>query len=177
MASLLTRDARDIARETNQALQARDVQGLAFVALGMASGVVIAQEIADRLLPVLGYAREPTGAAGFAVSGGIKFAVALLAGALATSLSGLALAFTSFVALGHLASSGADLFNAVQRTGFFAESPRSGYQPVNQSGSASVSVEGSSQEAYADGGVEIDPDNIDTGVEDDLDSLGVSASY
>lgn len=181
MSSLVTRDARQIARETQDALVARDLQGLAFVAVGLASGVVIAQEIADRILPLLGFAREPSGAVGFVASGAVKFSVALLAGVAATSLSGMGLVFTAFVALGHLAGAGADLFNAIQRTGFFAEAPsmggrgaRSSFERV-ESASASTAVENSGQqgEAYTDGG-EIDP--LDTG-SPGLEDIGVSTSY
>lgn len=126
MASIVTREASSIARETQDALVARDIQGLAFVALSAAAGVVVAQEIADRVLPLLGFSREPTTSSGFAVSGLVKFVVALGAGVAATSLSGAALAVVAFVGLGHLAGAGADAFNAIQRTGFFAEAPSMG---------------------------------------------------
>jgi len=121
MVQYVTPEARDIARETQDVIQKRDIQGLAAVALGVAGGVVIAQELADRVLPALGYPTEPTTATGFTVSGLVKFVAALVLGTVAAQFGGLALAVSAFIGLGHLAGAGADFFNAVQRTGFFAE--------------------------------------------------------
>lgn len=121
----VTREAENVASSIENQLEAGDIQPLGLIALSAAGGVVIAQEIADRVLPMLGFAdnpqRTPEGATGFAVSGALKGVIALAVGALAGTLSGLPLVFAVWAAVGHLASAGADFVNAVQRTGLLAE--------------------------------------------------------
>lgn len=149
--AVVTNEAQDVARELRDQLDSRDVAGLGFVALSTAGGVIIAQEIADRVLPVLGFSRDPTNASGFAVSGALKVVLALLAGSLATATGGMASVVVAFIALGHVVSGGADFFNAIQRTGFLAEAPSMGgatmqVEPSNPSnsneGATAVSTDG-----------------------------------
>lgn len=174
VSSVTTRESKRVAGEINSALDERDVQGLAFIALSTAAGVVLAQEIADRVLPLLGFAREPTDATGFAVSAVVKLAVAVLVAPLLAG-SGLVAVVGAFLSLGHVVSSGADLFNAVQRTGFLAESPH-GMSPSPTSGNeaTAVSTDGgvdmaedcacdTASEPVTDGGFEAAPGPVPTG--------------
>jgi len=139
MVNVLTRESADIAREAQDALQKRDVQGLAIVSLGIAGGVVVAQELADRVLPALGFSRTPSSATGFAASGGVKFVAALVVGTVAAQLSGLGLAVAAFAAIGHLAGAGADFINAVQRTGLAAEATRGQRRRTSTTSSSTTS--------------------------------------
>lgn len=122
---LVSREASNVADEVTRQLEARDVKGLAFIALTTATGVVVAQEFADRILPALGFGREPTTASGFGASALVKVVLALIVGAVAPVGSPLVSALAGFIALGHVVSAGADLFNAIQRTGFLAEQGQS----------------------------------------------------
>ena len=121
--SVGSRQTSQAAREVQDVLQERDIPGLGVVAVSTAGGVVVAQEVADRVLPALGFRREPTNATGFAASAGTKGTVALAMGVLAARLSGVPLLIAAWGGVGALAGAGADLFNAIQRTGFFAEAP------------------------------------------------------
>lgn len=153
--TVVTSEAQDVARELRDQLDSRDVVGLGFVALSTAGGVIIAQEIADRVLPALGFSRNPSNATGFAVSGVLKVALALLAGTAATATGGILSVVVAFLALGHVVSGGADFFNAIQRTGFLAEAPSmSGAQMQVESSSPSSSSDGATA-VSTDGGVDM----------------------
>lgn len=132
---MVTVNARQSANDINNVLQERNIQGLAVVALSAAGGVVVAQEVADRILPLIGQSRNPSGLTGFATSAGVKGAVALGFGILATNLSGIGLVAAAYMAVGALAGAGADLLNAVQRSGLAAESPRSSSSSSSSSNS------------------------------------------
>lgn len=148
-----TMEADQVADQLGRMLDTDNVTGLAFIALSTASGVIIAQEIADRVLPLLGFARDPSDFTGFAVSGVLKLAIAIVAGGLMGMVGGGLLTTTvAFIALGHLVSAGADLFNAIQRTGFFAEAPDFGSAPTQNNA-----------QAYSDGGIDTpeSPETVD----------------
>lgn len=168
---LVSREASNVASEVTRQLESRDVKGLAFIALTTATGVVLAQEIADRILPAVGYAREPTSAGGFAVSAGVKVFVALVVGALAPVGSTFVSALVGFLALGHVVSAGADLFNAIQRTGFLAEQGRS--MSVNATTQSSPSNNsGNGQTAVAtDGGVDVRDADCGCGSDEDKEAM------
>lgn len=116
---IATRESQAVAGEIQDLLEDRDVQGLGFMALVGASGVIVAQEVAERVLQFLNMPRDPTTATQFAASGAIKLGYALAVGALAAAmgLSGLGLAALAFHAMGAVVFAGADLWNAVQRSG------------------------------------------------------------
>lgn len=124
-------EAEQAGREIQDVLVQRGPAAFGFVAGSTTLGVVGAQEVADRVLPLIpNMGREPDSAGEFAVSSLVKMVVAGVLGAASTGrlpvvprLSGLPLAIVAFAGVGALASSGADLVNAVQRTGFLAESP------------------------------------------------------
>lgn len=118
---LATSESRQVAREIQQQLQARDIQGLAFLAFAGASGVLIAQEVTERVLPLLGMNREPSTTTGFLAAGAVKIAYALVVGAVAANMSGVLLVALAFHAAGSVVFAGADFFNALQRSGFLSE--------------------------------------------------------
>lgn len=122
---MATRQVRQAGMEIEDVLQERSLQGLGFVAGSVTSGIIGAQEIADRILPLLQMPREPQTAAQFAASGGVKTGTAIAAGAVAARTSGLPLLILAFAGLGALGSAGADFVNAIQRTGLVAEQTRS----------------------------------------------------
>lgn len=154
------RQTSQAAREIQDVLNERDPSALGVLATGTASGVVIAQEVADRVLPAAGFQREPTDAMGFLASSGVKGGVAVAFGVLGARLSGLPLLFAAFGGVGALAGAGADLFNAVQQTGFLAEGPlpnqgQQGHAGTTQqsaaSGGSGSSANGASPSAGAGG--------------------------
>jgi len=121
-------------------LDNRDVQSLALVGGAAAGGVIVAQEIADRVLPAVGMSRDPTNGKEFAASALAKAAVGLGAGWGAAQSNGLPLVALAFIGVGALGGAAADMFNAVQRTGLASEAPRPnyGYQ-LERSGSSGSS--------------------------------------
>lgn len=132
MPNVVTNEAEAVAREIEDQLEARDIQGLGFLALAGATGVIIAQEVTERVLPLLNMNREPQSATEFAAAGGIKIVFALGIGVLAAQMSGLALAFLAFHAVGAVVFAGADFVNAIQRSGLAAETTRNQASPTTQ---------------------------------------------
>lgn len=124
MVTVLSREARDVSREIEDQLEARDIRGLGVLAIAGATGVIIAQEVTERVLPLLQMPREPSTPTQFFAAGGIKLAYALIIGAIATNISGLGLALLAFHAVGAVVFAGADLVNAVQQSSLLAEQPR-----------------------------------------------------
>lgn len=136
----VSRDVTQASNEILDVLEERRPSSLGFVAGSTTVGVVGAQEVADRVLPIFNMPREPETASQFAASGVVKGLVATGIGLLAPRFSGLVLAVMAFAGIGALASAGADFVNAIQRTGFLAESPFRGQQiQQDQSGSSSSS--------------------------------------
>lgn len=97
------------AAQTTNTLQDRDIEGVAVIALSAAGGVIVAQVVADVIGDQIGISTDPNAglkslglalASKLAVAGG--FAVA------GTSLGGLGLVAGAFMAVGSLASAGAD---------------------------------------------------------------------
>lgn len=144
--AVASRQTRQAGSEIQDVLEERDVRGLGLVALSSAGGVVVAQEVADRILPLLNMPRNPTTATEFAASGGVKTGVALGFGALAARLSGVGTLVAAFMGVGSLAGAGADFLNAIQRTGLAAEAPFQG-QPggMGASGGGNNSANRASQ--------------------------------
>lgn len=137
---MVTLNARQSANEIQDVLETRNVQGLGVIALSAAGGVVLAQEIADRILPALGFSRNPNTATGFFASAATKAALALGFGIASASMSGVGLVVAAYMGIGALAGAGADLLNAVQRSGLAAES--TSRQRSRQQSSASSSSGG-----------------------------------
>lgn len=126
MVNVVTSEARSVAREIEDQLEARDVQGIGLLALMGATGVIVVQEVTERVLPLLNMPREPTSGVQFAASGAIKIAYALVVGVVAAQMSGIALVALAFHAVGAVVFAGADFVNAIQRTGLLAEASRGG---------------------------------------------------
>lgn len=122
---LVTNEAQAVAQEVEDQLEARDLRGLGFLALAGATGVIIAQEVTERVLPLLQMPREPSTPTQFGAAGLVKIAFALVVGAIAATQSGFVLVFLAFHAVGAVVFAGADFVNAVQRSGLLAESNRS----------------------------------------------------
>lgn len=97
------------ARETTSTLQNRDIQGVAVIALSAAGGVIVSQIIAEELADLTGISSDPNdGLESLALVVGTKLAVAAGFGVVGTSLGGLGLVAGAFMAIGSLASAGAD---------------------------------------------------------------------
>lgn len=116
LSSLTSREAEQVANETRDLVQERDLVSLAVTGLSAAGGVVVAQEISDRVLEMAGFNTTPQNATDYAASVVTKGVVAVGFGALAANLSGLGLIATGFMALGSLASAGADLLEGLLTT-------------------------------------------------------------
>lgn len=114
--SLTTREAESVASEARDLVQSRDLVSLAVTGLSAAGGVVVAQEIADRVLAAANLNKNPQNIKDYAAAVGTKGAVAVGFGVLASSLSGLGLVASGFMAVGALASAGADLLEGLLTT-------------------------------------------------------------
>lgn len=108
-ASLTSREAESVASETKDLLEERDVVSLAVTGLSAAGGVIVAQMVADRVLSALDLNQDPESATDYVAAVLTKGVVAVGFGLIAAQLGGLGLIATGFMALGALASSGADL--------------------------------------------------------------------
>lgn len=121
--SVVTTEAEDVAREIEDQLESRDIRGLGFLALAGATGVIVAQEVTERVLPLLNMPREPQSPTQFVAAGAVKLAFALVVGVLAANVGGVALVFLAFHAVGAVVFAGADFVNALQRSDLLSESP------------------------------------------------------
>lgn len=72
---MVTRNVDDLASSFESIVDDRDVTGAATVALAGAAGGVVSQQIANQVLPMIGYSARPTGTTGLAVSGVTKVLV------------------------------------------------------------------------------------------------------
>ena len=114
--SLTSRDAEAVAQETRDLVQSRDLVSLAVTGLSAAGGVVVAQEISDRVLEMANLNVDPVNATDYAGAVVTKGVVASAFAFAAANLSGLGLIATGFMALGALASAGADLLEGLLTT-------------------------------------------------------------
>lgn len=114
MVDVVTRDTKQVAREVQDQLEHRDVKGLAYVAVAGASGVMLAQTVTRKLLPlVFDGVTQPGTPAELAVAGGIKIGLALVLGAIGASMGGIAMTFLVFMAVGATVFGGADWLSAL----------------------------------------------------------------
>jgi len=111
--ALQSKEAEDVASETKDLLEERDVVSLAVTGLSAAGGVIVAQMVADRVLNAANLNEDPESATDYVTAVVSKGVVALGFGVLASQLGGIGLIATGFMALGALASSGADLLEFV----------------------------------------------------------------
>lgn len=125
---LTTMQAERVAGETRELLEERDITTLAVTALSAAGGVIVAQTITDAVLGQFGLNANPQNLTDYAASVTTKTLVAIGFGVLASSLGGLGLVATGFMAVGALASAGADLVE-----GLFTTAPLGGDNPLMSS--------------------------------------------
>jgi len=116
LGSLTSRDAEQVAQETRDLVQSRDLVSLAVTGLSAAGGVVVAQEISDRVLEMANLNVDPVNATDYAGAVVTKGVVASAFAFAAANLSGLGLVATGFMAMGALASAGADLLEGLLTT-------------------------------------------------------------
>lgn len=114
--AIASRQAENVATETRALLDERDVATLAVTALSAAGGVIVAQTVADTVLEAVGLNPDPQGVTDYAGSVTVKALVAVGFGFLASSLGGLGLVAAGFMAVGALASAGADAIEALLTT-------------------------------------------------------------
>jgi hypothetical protein len=141
--SLTSRDAEQVAQETRDLVQSRDLVSLAVTGLSAAGGVVVAQEISDRVLEMANLNVDPVNATDYAGAVVTKGVVASAFAFAAANLSGLGLVATGFMALGALASAGADLLEGLLTTAPFGGGT-SGSMLANASAAASNATSASS---------------------------------
>lgn len=99
-------------------VQDQDIAGGATLALAGAGGGVLAQQVANRVLPVVGVSAMPQDTTGLAASGVTKLGVAALHGFLAREVGGTPGAILALGGLGAGVVAGGDLVSAaLQATG------------------------------------------------------------
>lgn len=123
--TITSRQAETVAAETRELVNDRDVATLAVTALSAAGGVIVAQTLTDVVMNQLGMSADPSSVTEYATSVTVKALVAGAFGLAATSLGGLGLVAAGFMAIGSLASAGADLIE-----GLLTTSPLGGDNPL-----------------------------------------------
>lgn len=122
------------AQQTTSTLQNRDVEGVAVIALSAAGGVIVSQIVAEEVADLANVSGNPnSNLKSLAVHVGSKVAVALGFGVVGTQLGGLGLVAGAFMAIGSLASAGADTLDYVLNSG-----PLAGDQLGRQTQNASA---------------------------------------
>ena len=116
LGNITSRQAETVANETRELVNDRDVATLAVTALSAAGGVIVAQTITDEVMSQLDMSMDPSSLREYATSVTVKALVAGAFGFAATSLSGLGLVAAGFMAIGSLASAGADLLEGLLTT-------------------------------------------------------------
>jgi len=114
--NVASRQAENVANETRALLEQRDLGTLAVTALSAAGGVIVAQTVADTVLDAVGLNADPQSLTDFTGSVVVKTLVAVGFGFVASSLGGLGLVAAGFMAVGALASAGADAIEALLTT-------------------------------------------------------------
>lgn len=106
---MVTRAARQTAKNVNDLLEQRDILGLLAVAGGTAGGVILTQRVANRVLPLVGLSPTPQTITEGVASAGTKglIGAAFMWGALQTS--GMGKVLLAFLSLGSLTSAGFDI--------------------------------------------------------------------
>jgi hypothetical protein len=113
LGNITSRQAETVASETRELVNDRDVTTLAVTALSAAGGVIVAQTITDTVMGALDMNADPTNLKEYGVSVTVKALTAVAFGFAATSLGGLGLVAAGFMAIGSLASAGADLIEGL----------------------------------------------------------------
>jgi len=130
---MVTASVRDSADGVQGALEDRDVMGIAALAALGAGGVFVAQYVADMVLPMLDYSKDPTTQVGKGVSVLTKAAAATVMAMLAVRLGSTGAAAAGTMAFGVLVSMGLDMIEVAQQTGGMASSMVSGSSSASAS--------------------------------------------
>ena len=169
--NVASRQAENVASETRTLLEQRDLGTLAVTALSAAGGVIVAQTIADTVLDAVGLNPDPSTLTDYTGSVVVKTLVAVGFGFVASSVGGLGLVAAGFMAVGALASAGADAIEALLTT-----SPLGDDNPLlsgthmddmmmrNSSGASARVVSSSTSGTHMDDEVEFratDPDEVE----------------
>ena len=117
---LKSRQAEQVAAETRDLVQDRDITTLAITGLSAAGGVVVAQTVADAVLDAAGLNVDPTNLKEYGASILTKFVVASGFALVAANVGGLGLVASGFMAVGALASAGVDLVESVVTNNLFS---------------------------------------------------------
>jgi hypothetical protein len=120
---LATREVEDVAREFADLVSVEQLTGLAFVSVATASGVAIAQQVVDLVVPRLpddlGLKKDPQRARDFLVAGLLEGALAFVVGLVAVKFIGPGRSFLFATAIGlsigAVAIAGANLIEFGQR--------------------------------------------------------------
>lgn len=159
LGTLQSRQAEQVAAETRDLVQERDITTLAITGLSAAGGVVVAQTVADTVLEAAGMSTNPSNLQEYGVSVLSKFLVASGFAIVASSVGGLGLVASGFMAVGALASAGVDLVEGIATQELFSGNILSGSAPVSATarsmpnGSSSMAREASVEyRESADGG-------------------------
>jgi hypothetical protein len=83
--------------------------GLLVAGLSASGGILIAQTVADRVLPALGINADPSSLVGAVGSAGVKGVVAVAAGYAAAQVSGMGQVLAAFIAVGALTAASTDV--------------------------------------------------------------------
>lgn len=130
---VVSRNFTEIGSEFQDIASERDIPGLAALGLTGAGGGVIAEEVKDRVMPLINQPRNPNNPTGLAVSFVVKMVTALLMGVVATRIGGGSVSQLLYVGgIGATIAAGVDLFDAIQASGFLAEAPMVEPQAVSQ---------------------------------------------
>ena len=158
LGNITSRQAETVASETRELVNDRDVTTLAVTALSAAGGVIVAQTITDTVMGALDMNADPTNLKEYGVSVTVKALTAVAFGFAATSLGGLGLVAAGFMAIGSLASAGADLIEGLlTQAPLGADNPLASgtmgnYMSRNTTGSARVVSTSSNGSSASSGG-------------------------
>lgn len=106
---MVSLQARNTAQSVQNILESQDIMAIVTVAGSTAGGVIIAQRLANRVLPMIGLSPQPSTLTDALGSAGFKGLAAVAVGLVAAELSGLPQVVAAFIAAGHLTSAGVDL--------------------------------------------------------------------
>lgn len=149
---------QSIGKELTDIATQSDFRGL--VGLGLVGGLgggVLADQISERVLPLLGVSSNPNTAQGLAISGLVKWAIAFLFALSAARLGrGTLSNLLAVGSLGPVVTGAVDLGDAVNRMGLFRSSmPTTNYQPSRAVGGGnSGNVQVQAQQPQTAGGTQ-----------------------
>lgn len=137
---MVTPNVESLAGEFENIVEGRDIQGAATIGVAGAVGGTAAQQIAGRVLPMIGFSASPSNASGLVLSGAVKMAAAAALGLLAIRVGGTPGLILGVAGVGGLIVGGGDWINAVLSTDIGVSAPRrqSGGQSVTKQVRATV---------------------------------------